>query len=79
MNYQAFTSDSLTMMYEGIRGALAADDALKRQGMEARFRVRDTPEWKLHTAELETEMLRRGTMFEVIDWSKDQTLLPFEK
>jgi hypothetical protein len=47
--------------------------------MEARFRVRDTPEWKLHTAELETEMLRRGTMFEVIDWSKDQTLLPFEK
>jgi hypothetical protein len=32
MNYQAFTSDSLTMMYEGIRGALAADDALKRQG-----------------------------------------------
>jgi hypothetical protein len=49
------------------------------RGMEARFRVRDTPEWKLHTAELETEMLRRGTMFEVIDGSKDQTLLPFEK
>jgi hypothetical protein len=35
MNYPAFTNDSLTMMYEGIRGALAADDALKRQGMEA--------------------------------------------
>ncbi|HMH00378.1 MAG TPA: hypothetical protein VK555_03140 [Terriglobales bacterium] len=32
MNYQAFTNDSLTMMYEAIRGALAADDALKRQG-----------------------------------------------
>jgi hypothetical protein len=31
MNYQAFTNDSLTMMYEAIRGALAADDALKRQ------------------------------------------------
>jgi hypothetical protein len=29
MNYQAFTNDSLTMMYEGVRGALAADDALK--------------------------------------------------
>jgi hypothetical protein len=41
MNYAAFTNDSLTMMYEGIRGALAADDALKRQGMEIRFRVRD--------------------------------------
>ena len=24
MNYHAFTNDSLTMMYEGVRGALAA-------------------------------------------------------
>jgi hypothetical protein len=46
-----------------IRGALAADDALKRQGMEIRFRVRETPEWKLHAAELETEMLQRGMYF----------------
>jgi hypothetical protein len=69
MNYPAFTNDSLTMMYEGIRGALAADDALKRQGMEIRFRVRETPEWRLHAAELETEMLGRGMMLEVIDWS----------
>jgi hypothetical protein len=75
MHYPAFTSDSLTMMYEGIRGALAADDGLKRQGMEARFRVRETPEWKLHAAELEAEMLKRGMMFEVIDWSED----PFEE
>ncbi|MGZ3311259.1 MAG: hypothetical protein ACXU8R_22340, partial [Xanthobacteraceae bacterium] len=71
--------DSLTMMYEGIRGALAADDALKRQGMEARFRVRETPEWKLHAVELETEMLGRGMMFEVVDWSEDQTRLPLEE
>jgi hypothetical protein len=78
MNYQAFTSDSLTMMYEAIRGALAADDALKRQGIETRFRVRETPEWKLHAAELETEMLKRGIMFEVIDWSEDQARLPFD-
>lgn len=28
MIYLAFTNDSLTMMYEGIRGALAADDSL---------------------------------------------------
>ncbi len=32
MNYRAFTNDSLTMMYEGVRGALASDDALKKQG-----------------------------------------------
>jgi hypothetical protein len=79
MNYQAFTNDSLTMMYEVIRGALAADDALKRQGMEARFRVRETPDWKLHAAERETEMLNRGMFFDVIDWSEDQTAPPLEK
>jgi hypothetical protein len=78
MNYQAFTNDSLTMMYEGIRGALASDDATKGQGQETRFRVRETPEWKKHAAELEAEMLRRGMSFEVIDWSDDQATLPFE-
>ena len=27
MNYQAFTNDSFALIYEGIRGALASDDA----------------------------------------------------
>jgi hypothetical protein len=79
MNYQAFTNDSLTMMYEAVRGALAADGVLKRQGAEIRFRVRETPEWKLHAADLETEMLKRGMVFEVIDWSEDQARLPFKE
>jgi hypothetical protein len=71
MNYQAFTNDSLTMMYEGIRGALASDDALTSLGEESRFRVRETPEWKKHAGNLEAEMLKRGMFFEVIDWSED--------
>jgi hypothetical protein len=71
MDYKAFTKDSLTMMYEAVRGALAADDALKQQDIEARFRVRETPDWKKHAADLEAEMLKRGMFFEVIDWSKD--------
>jgi hypothetical protein len=75
MDYQAFSNDSLAMMYEAIRGALAADDALKAQGHEPRFRVRETPEWKNHAADLEAEMLKRGMMFEVIDWSEDQGTL----
>jgi hypothetical protein len=79
MNYQAFTNDSLTMMYEATRGALAADDALKRQDQETRFRVRETPDWKQHAADLEAEMLKRGMLFEVIDWSEDQARLPFER
>jgi len=52
MNYQAFTNDSLTMMYEGIRGALVADDEFSRLGGEPRFRVRETPEWKRTPAHL---------------------------
>jgi hypothetical protein len=79
MNYQAFTNDSLTMMYEAVRGALSADDALTRQGLATRFRVRATPDWKHHAADLETEMLKRGMLFDVIDWSEDQGMLPFER
>jgi hypothetical protein len=78
MNYQAFTNDSITMMYEGIRGALAADDGLSGLGEEPRFRVRETAEWKKYASELEAEMLRRGMFFEVIDWSDSQAQLPFE-
>jgi hypothetical protein len=76
MDYQAFTNDSLTMMYEGIRGALASDDALSGLGEEPRFRVRETPEWKKHAADLESEMLKRGMVFEMIDWSENQPKLP---
>jgi hypothetical protein len=67
------------MMYEGVRGALAADEAFKAQGEQARFRVRETPDWKKHASELETEMLKRGMYFEVIDWSEDQAPLPFDE
>ena len=77
MNYQAFTNDSLTMMYNGVRGALAADDALSDLGAECKFRVRETQEWKVHAAALEAEMVRRGMLFDVIDWSEDQTTLFF--
>jgi hypothetical protein len=79
MNYQAFTNDSLTMMYEGIRGALASDDALVGLGEETRFRVRETPDWKKHAADLEAEMLRRGMLFEVINWDGGQAKLPFDE
>jgi len=77
MNYEAFTNQSLTMMYEGVRGALAADDALERDHRDPPFRVRETHEWKLHAADLEAEMLKRRMVFDLIDWSEDQTTLPF--
>ena len=67
------------MMYEAARGALAADNALMRQGLPARFGVRQTPAWKKHAADLEQEMLKRGMFFEVIDWSEGQTNALFEE
>jgi hypothetical protein len=79
MNYKAFTNDSLTMMYEGVRGALASDDALASLGEEPRFRVRETSDWKKHAADLEAEMLKRGMLFELIDWDEGQAKLPFDE
>jgi hypothetical protein len=60
-------------------GALAADDALKQQDQETRFRIRETPDWREHAAALESEMLKRGMIFEVIDWSEDQVPFRFEE
>jgi hypothetical protein len=77
MDYQAFTNESLTMMYAAVRGALAADDAVELQGEDPKFKVRDTPDWKKHAADLEAEMLKRGMIFVVIDWHEGQEKLPF--
>ena len=68
MDYQGFTDDSLVKMYDGVREALAADEAFGEIGGEGKFRVRKTPAWKLHAADLEAEMVRRGIAFELIDW-----------
>ena len=76
MDYRNFTNDSLLMMYESIRGALASDDAQKLAMQEPRFRVRETAEWKEHAGGLEAEMLRRGMQLNLIDWSEDQGRLP---
>ena len=70
MNYSAFTNDSLTMMYEAVRGALAADDAAEKQGHEPPFKVRDTGAWMTHVAELEAEMIIRSMVFEIIAWDR---------
>jgi hypothetical protein len=76
MNYEAFTNESLTMMYEGIRGALRADDDLERDHRDLPFRIRQTAEWKKHAAALEMEMLWHGMLFEVIEWSTGQGKQP---
>lgn len=76
MNYQALANDGLTLLYETIRAALKADDSLTSGGDEPRFRIRDTGEWRKLAADLETEMIKRGMMFEVIEWDAGQIKLP---
>jgi hypothetical protein len=46
--------------------------------LRPRFRVRETPAWKKHAADLEAEMLKRGMLFSVIEWHEGQEKLPFE-
>ena len=70
MDYSAFTNDSLVMMYEAVRGALAADDAAEQQGREPPFKVRDTAAWTAHVANLEAEMIKRSIVFEIIAWDR---------
>jgi hypothetical protein len=50
---------------------LATDDESINLGAEPRFRVRETPVWKKHAADLEAEMLRRAMSFELIEWLED--------
>ena len=71
LEYHAFTDVSLATMYFCVRGALAADDEFTTLGAETRFRVRETPMWRKHAEDLEAEMLSRGLVFELIEWSED--------
>lgn len=68
MDYSGFTDQSLAAMHFCARGALVADDEMTSLGLEPRFRVRQTPAWNKHVADLETEMLIRGLAFETIEW-----------
>jgi hypothetical protein len=63
-------------MAKAIRGALASGDALVGLGEEPRFRVRKLPTGKSMPADLDAEMLKRGMLFEVIDWDEGQAKLP---
>ena len=72
MNYQVFTNDTLLMMQQAARGALAVDDELRKLGQEPRFRIRETLDWMKHAADLEAEMFRRSMTFDGIDWTEHQ-------
>ena len=46
MDYRAFKNDSLSMLYENIRAAVAADHARKTAGKQTRLPVQESPSLK---------------------------------
>ncbi len=50
----------------------------RKTGDELRFRVRGTPDWKEHAANLEAEMLKRGMFYNLIDSFEGQGKLPLD-
>jgi hypothetical protein len=66
----ANTASDIASFQRGVRGALEADDELFTLGEQPRFRVRETPDWKQHAADLEAEMIGRGMIFDLIDWDR---------
>jgi len=67
------------VLSQHIRGALAADDALKRQGLAIRFRVRETPDWKKHAVDLESEnaheaINKQGTSIFMVEQNANMAL-----
>jgi hypothetical protein len=61
---------SLTEFEQGLVKQAALLVLKTEQMQECVVRGQEVDE--LHAADLETEMLKRGMMFEVIDWSEDQ-------
>jgi hypothetical protein len=79
MDFSALTNQSLTLLYEAVRGGLAADDAAEEEGKEPPFKIRDTAAWMTHVAGLEAEMAKRGMVFELIAWDAAIDGLPPDK
>jgi hypothetical protein len=67
------------MMYEAVGGALASDDRLEAQNETPRCKIRETPDWRRHAADLEMKMIRRGVSVDAIDWSDGQAELAWER
>jgi len=69
MNYPAFTNRQPHHDVRGHPRALASDDALSGLGEGSQIPCSGDPEWEANP-DLEAEMLRRGMIFEAIDWSE---------
>lgn len=66
LDLKALTPAALHMLHDAVRRALAADDAAG-PGNEP-CKVRETPDWRRWSDELEAELADRGVIITPIDW-----------
>lgn len=70
MDYSTFTNDSLTMMYEAVRGALAADDAAKSRGEEPALQSQGYSDLDGTCRRARSQEIKRKMVFEIIAWDR---------
>jgi hypothetical protein len=67
MNYDRMTTQSLKALLEGVRTALATDDATS-PGQQRPYGARLTPDWRNHGSAIEFVLSMRDEPFERIPW-----------
>ena len=67
MNIPGYSTNGLKMMQEGVRKALAEDDALPA-GQDKVYNVREFPDWGEHSDRIEAELDSRGAVYTKVSW-----------
>lgn len=69
MQFQGFSTNAIRMLHAAVADALAKDDRSDREGRPREFCVRETPDWKVWSDNLEGILSAREVEFTPIDWS----------
>jgi hypothetical protein len=67
MNFPGFSSNGLKTLQDAIRKALEADDTTPT-GQDKAYGVREFPDWKEMSDDLEAELDRRGETYTKVPW-----------
>lgn len=65
----SFSNDGLLKMHMAVKNALVADDEASKQNKEKQYGVREFPDWKTWSDDLETVLTERGVPFEKVSWN----------
>jgi hypothetical protein len=67
MNIPGYSTNGLKMMQDGLRKALADDDALPT-GQDKLYGVREFPDWREQSNKIEAELDSRGAIYTKVAW-----------